>query len=235
MKISYCTFLLNNFIDVEKNFIFNLNCIKYFNGNVEWILLNINDGSEDFIKTDNFIKKYYSYFIKKNLLYYYVLNTKNINISAFKNATHFLANNDFLINLNINTQISILDTEILITSENKDIIFQRKETDAEFFCNEIIGINKETFIQLKGYNENFTGYGFIVQDFINRLKNSNVNIINFTYPDVYSLKYLKTSSQTKDYLISFQNNKLISELPFDNSISNNFIKEIKSNFSENCK
>ena len=224
MKISYCTFLLNNLLEVKKNFIFNLNCTKYFNGNVEWIILNINNGSDEFDETDKYIRKYSPYFIKKNLVKYYVIETKNINISALKNTSHQLANYDFIINLNINTRISLLDTEVLLHCDNNKIIYRRQETDPAYFCNEIIGMNKENFILLKGYNENFEGYGYIVDDMINRIKKLDLEIIVFTSLDYNSLKYFKDSTQTMNYAITFQKNKSISELPFDNSVSNDFLK-----------
>ncbi len=228
MKISYCTFLLNNLSEVKKNLIFNLNCTKYFNGNVEWIILNINDGSEEFNETNKYIRKYIPYFIEKNLIKYYVIETKNINISAFKNTSHILANYEFVINLNINTIISLLDTEILIHNDNNKIIYQRQETDPAYFCNEIIGMNKETFILLKGYNENFEGYGYIVNDMINRIKTENLEIIVFTSSDYNSLKYFKDSTQNINHANTFQKNKLIADLPFDNSVSNEFLKIVTS-------
>lgn len=230
MKISYCTFLIDNYQKVKQNFIFNLNAIKYFNGNVEWVILNIDNGSAEFIETDTYIKKYSDYFIKNNLLKYVTIKTNKFSVSAFKNICHYLANNDFVINFNIKADISLLDTEILLNINTENMIYKRGDSD--IISKDIVGVNKNIFKLIGGYNEYLPFKCYESEDLIERLKLLGLEYVVFTYQDCRQNSNLDVYNNTRDkesFEYDFNKNKLISDdflskgiLKFDNPISSLF-------------
>jgi len=166
MKISICTQIKNRLIQFEETFIKNLETIKK-NTNIEWIIVDYGstDGLSKYIQ--NYVEKYG--FIKYYIAVEYV---QSYSIPVAKNFAARLSSGDFLFNLDCD---NFLD----------NIIDEIRATDQGVFCNEDqkgtygrIGLHKDIFVKIGGYDENFYPAGVHDNDLILRAKYLNYEFKN---------------------------------------------------------
>lgn len=141
MFISICTQIKNRIHQLKQTIDVNIETLKK-HSDVEWVVVDYEstDGLDEYIK--NYIEKYE--FIK-----YYQTKNAEYSIPIAKNLCARLSIGNYLFNLDCD---NFLD----------DIIEQIKTTDQGVFCNEYlkgtfgrIGLHKNIFKQLGGYDENF--------------------------------------------------------------------------------
>jgi len=166
MKISICTQIKNRLIQFEETFIKNLETIKKNTG-VEWIIV-------DYGSTDGLGKYIQNYVEKYDFIKYYIAVEyfQSYSIPVAKNFAARLSSGDFLFNLDCD---NFLD----------NIIDEIRATDQGVFCNEDqrgtygrIGLHKETFVKIGGYDENFYPAGVHDNDLILRAKYLNYEFKN---------------------------------------------------------
>jgi glycosyltransferase involved in cell wall biosynthesis len=166
MKISICTQIKNRLIQFEETFVKNLETIKKNTG-VEWIIV-------DYGSTDGLGKYIQNYVEKYDFIKYYIAVEyfQSYSIPVAKNFAARLSSGDFLFNLDCD---NFLD----------NIIDEIRATDQGVFCNEDqrgtygrIGLHKETFVKIGGYDENFYPAGVHDNDLILRAKYLNYEFKN---------------------------------------------------------
>lgn len=163
-KISICTTCMNRTHDLKKTLIQNINDNKNY-PNIEFVVLNYNsnDDMHSFM-TSNDIKYLIKmgivkYFITKYPKHYSMAHSRNI---AFKNATGQIVTNvdadnytgknfaDFL------NKLADISPEKAFFAKGKRMMHGR------------IGMYKNEFIKIGGYNEELKGYGFDDHDLMIR-------------------------------------------------------------------
>jgi predicted glycosyltransferase involved in capsule biosynthesis len=166
MKISICTQIKNRLVQFEQTFIKNLEIIEK-NTDIEWVIVDYNstDGLSKYIK--NYVEKF-------NFIKYYaaVECVQKYSIPVAKNFAARLSSGEFLFNLDCD---NFLD----------NIIEEIRATDQGVFCHEYqkgtygrIGLHKNIFVKIGGYDENFYPAAVHDNDLILRAKYLNYNFKN---------------------------------------------------------
>lgn len=167
LKISFCTVVMNRLDHLSKTLPKNIqDNLSY--GNVEFVVLNYNskDGLDDWIlnKMDHYIKNGILKYIKTTEpKYFFRSHAKNI---AAKMATGDIVCNIDADNFTGNGFASYVNEEFL-KDENSYLMVQKilKSKD----CYGRICVFKKDFMEITGYDETMTDYGFEDDDLINRL------------------------------------------------------------------
>lgn len=176
-KISFCTVAMNRIHHVQSTLIKNMNDNAGNTGEVEFVLLDYNstDGLEHWIK--NNCTKYIETGILK---YYKTAHPKYFDRSHSRNMAFKLATGDIICNVDADNFLGedfagyvreefTKDSNIFITANNR-----QKDTIGR------VCVKKNDFYKVKGYNEEFEGYGFEDFEFYERLKNQNLKPVSFS-------------------------------------------------------
>jgi len=147
----------------------NINLIKKFNedNDNKFELSLCNYDSKDGL--DNYIKKNYQEHIDSGLLVYTrVINKKYFERSHAKNIAHKYSTGDVLINLDSD---NFLNYNVI---QYFNDFFTNNNIDSVVLCDKknfgLIGLSRNNFYKLGGYNEKMIVYGFEDIDLVNRLK-----------------------------------------------------------------
>ncbi|MBB6503023.1 glycosyltransferase family 2 protein [Pedobacter cryoconitis] len=167
-KISFCTVCMNRLHHLKQTLPINLiNNENYFD--LEFIVLDYNssDGLESYIK-----ESMGSYLQSGRLVYYKTLSPKYFNRSHSRNLVFNLSNGNIICNIDadnftgvnfakyINDQFKTRNDIFLTTignSNSADVLGR-------------ICMKKKDFLEIKGYDERMTDYGFEDYDLVNRLE-----------------------------------------------------------------
>lgn len=162
MKISFCTTCKNRLYQLEKTLPENLKAAR---GNVEFVLVNY--GSEDGL--DAYIWQHFEDVIDKEILRY--VDAKDMggfHASIAKNLAHRAATGDILFNLDADNFVGLAaeDLRALIDAPNS-IVHGWSGTyfDGTFGR---IGMRKDAFLALGGYDESFLPVGYQDADLLAR-------------------------------------------------------------------
>ena len=193
-KISFCIVSMNRLHHLKKTLMSNIQDNEDYK-NLEFVVLNYN--SKD--KMDEWIKENVSKYIESGkLTYYHTFDPTEFNHSHAKNMAFKLAKGDILCSINadhfsgknfanyVNRQFN-LHKEIVLTTIDYD-----KKKKNYFPPQDILGkvcVKKRDFINVNGFDESMTNYGFEDYDFINRLELNKVKrklITNLAYMNFIS-------------------------------------------------
>jgi len=141
LKISICTQIKNRLYQFRKTFNKNINILKN-KKNVEWIIVDCesSDGLDEYLS--GYINRY-------NFIKYYRTINFNYSIPIAKNFAARLSTGNYIFNLDCDNFLDNIIDEILATDQGVN-------------CNEYltgshgrIGMHREIFKQVSGYDENF--------------------------------------------------------------------------------
>lgn len=168
-KISFCISTMNRLGQLSQTLIENLAANKKYQKQIEFVLVNFIN-KEDGVKTDKWIRKNFKNEIKSNYLRYYITDKMQyFHMSIAKNTTHQNATGEFLINLDADNFILPQEIQYLLSNQKLHHSF------VHFFdghdCNGThgkIGLNRNDFIKIGGYNESFKPRQYEDDDLIYR-------------------------------------------------------------------
>ena len=183
MKISICSQIKNRLYQFSKAFLKNIETLEKYQ-DVEWIIVDC--GSSDRISDyiEEYLEKYS--FVK----YYQALDFK-YSIPVAKNFASRLSTGDYVFNLDCDNYLD-------------NIIDEIKSTDQGVHCHEYlkgshgrIGMSKEIFIKIGGYDENFYPAGVHDNDIMLR-----VNCFDYKFKNIPSITS-PVSNSKKDTVKDF--------------------------------
>ena len=169
MKISLCTTCMNRIEYLKKTISINLNLIEDFNveNNDKFELSLCNYDSKDGL--DDYVKNNFADLIESGILVYTKVDDKKyFHVAHAKNIAYRYSSGDVLINLDSDNHLTL---EILnyyneiFRQHNINEIYIR---DSE--CIGLIGLSRNNFYRLGGYNEEMKGYGFEDLDLMQRIE-----------------------------------------------------------------
>lgn len=156
MKISICSQIKNRLYQFSKTFLKNIEPLEKHQ-DVEWIIVDC--GSSD--RLCDYVEEYLG---KYNFIKYYQALNFKYSIPIAKNFAARLSTGDYVFNLDCDNYLD-------------NIIDEIKSTDQGVYCNEYlkgthgrIGMSKEMFIKLGGYDENLYPAGIHDNDIMLRAK-----------------------------------------------------------------
>ena len=167
MKISICSQIKNRLYQFSKTFPKNIETLKN-SRDIEWIIVDCesSDGLDQYLK---------EYLIQYDFLKYYrtINYNEDYSIPVAKNFAARLSSGDYLFNL---------DTDNFLDN----IIDEIRSTDKGVHCSEYlkgthgrIGMSREVFVKLGGYDENFYPAGVHDNDIMLRAK-----YLDYSFKDV---------------------------------------------------
>ena len=168
MKISVCSQIKNRLYQFSKTFLKNAETLEKYQ-DVEWVIVDCGstDGLSEYI--GEYLEKYS--FIK----YYQAINFK-YSIPIAKNFSVRFSTGDYVFNLDCDNYLD-------------DIIDEIDSTDQGIHCHEylkgthgIIGMSKEIFLKIGGYDENFYPAGVHDNDIMLR-----ANYLNYKFKSIPSI------------------------------------------------
>ena len=168
MKISVCSQIKNRLYQFSKTFLKNAETLEKYQ-DVEWVIVDCGstDGLSEYI--GEYLEKYS--FIK----YYQAINFK-YSIPIAKNFSVRFSTGDYVFNLDCDNYLD-------------DIIDEIDSTDQGIHCHEYlkgthgrIGMSKEIFLKIGGYDENFYPAGVHDNDIMLR-----ANYLNYKFKSIPSI------------------------------------------------
>lgn len=189
-KISFCTSCKNRTHDLKQTYIKNIEDNKEY-PNIEWVLLNYNseDDMEEWVKENlmTYIEKgIVNYYRNPEPKYFLMSHSRNM---SFKLATGDIINNvdaDNFINKNVASTINLM-AEI----QPEKAIFCKSLRK----CHGRIGMYKNEFFSIGGYDEMLTGYGHEDTNLLSRLLHMGYKLM--WYNNLCSMSRLKISRKIK--------------------------------------
>jgi glycosyltransferase involved in cell wall biosynthesis len=184
MKISVCTQIKNRLYQFSKTFLKNAETLKKYQ-DVEWIVVDCgsSDGLSEYI--EEYLEKYS--FVK----YYQAIDFK-YSIPIAKNFAVRFSSGDYVFNLDCDNYLDNILNEI-------------KSTDQGVHCHEYlkgthgrIGMSKEIFVKIGGYDENFFPAGVHDNDIMLR-----ANYLDYKFKSIPSVT-APISNTKKDTVKDFE-------------------------------
>jgi hypothetical protein len=213
-KISICTTCMNRTQDLKKTLIQNINDNSDY-PNIEFVVLNYNssDNMHKFM-TSNDIK----YLIKMGIVKYYITRyPKYYSMSHSRNISFLNSTGSIVTNVDADNytgkgfadylnKLADICPEKAFFSKGKRMMHGR------------IGMYKNEFISLGGYNEDFSGYGFDDHDLMIRSMNSGYKLMwwagispnDFTNRIKTSRSEVGLNMENKNWRETEKKNKVIS-------------------------
>ncbi len=174
MKISFCIVCMNRLSHLKKTLKRNI-LDNYLPSEVEFVLLDYNssDGLSEWVESNM------SDFIGKGILsYYHTLEPKAFNRGHSRNMVMRLANGDIVCNLDADNYLGKGFALHILTH------FKTQENEcfytSDYSFSDAIGrvcVRKSMFMNVKGYNELLSGYGFEDLEFYNTLRKNGLRQI----------------------------------------------------------
>ena len=213
-KISICTTCMNRASDLKMTLMQNIKDNQDY-PNIEFIVLNYGstDNLHNFMLSNDL--KYLmkmgivKYFITKTPKYYSMAHSRNI---AFLNATGCIVTNVDADNYTGKGFADYLNKLAEIAPEKAFFAKGKRMMHGR------IGMYKEEFVQLGGYNEDFNGYGFDDHDLMARAMNSGyklmwwagVSPVDFTKRITTPRSLVGENMENKNWRETERQNKLMS-------------------------
>lgn len=165
--ISLCTTCMNRFQDLSLTLPYNLEYEKY--PNVEFILLDYNSKEP----LDDWIKPYVE---AGKITYYRTTDPEYYSMSHSRNVAFTLANGEIVINIDADNYLQVREAELKYTfCEYVNVLANQSEGSKSIFAkgkrliHGRLGCFKKDFMELRGYDEDFDGYGYDDTDVMRRL------------------------------------------------------------------
>lgn len=177
-SLSFCITCKNRFHQIKYTLPKNLEDNRMFAHLIEFVLIDFDgtDGLREWIGSE-FMDDIKSGYLK----YYYTDELMHWHASIAKNTSHLYANNDILMNLDCDNYTGNNGGKYVIQIFNNyedDIIlhlFSGNLSDGSYGR---IGMKKNYFEQISGYDESFEPMGYQDVDLINRLKRIGLSYVN---------------------------------------------------------
>lgn len=163
---------MNRHWQLKETFSSNCRCVEALRGRVEWVIVNIRRADdisgEDWAASDKFIRTEGAALLEQGLLRYFTTELPEWNPSWAKNLGKMLARGAFLINLDIDNYISIVDTMQLLKLNLDGILYHGFSGQWGTGTSGMVGIPRAVFYATGGYKEDLVGYGYDDVDFLTR-------------------------------------------------------------------
>jgi len=185
--ISFCSQCKGRKHHIEKTLLHNLSILENVDG-TDFVLLDFDspDGLEEYI-LENFQK----YLKSGKLKYHKIHNQPYYYQSAVKNLSHNLSTGENMVNVDADNYLSkeYVSKVIDVFKENKNVFIFTITTDPnDFNLYGRIGISRNIFELIKGYDEFFEHWGGEDTDLIRRVKNLSkemkINIVKLSSKNV---------------------------------------------------
>jgi hypothetical protein len=162
-KITICTTCMNRTYDLKSTYIKNLEiCKKY--PNIDCVLLNYNSKDD----LDDFVQNELQSYIDSGLLNYYKTTEPEFyEMGHSRNIAFKLGNGDIVNNIDADNYLQdyyIKIINLLAQNNNDNTIFVKGKR----MMHGVLGIYKSKFLELGGYDEDLSGYGYDDHDLVNR-------------------------------------------------------------------
>jgi|688.fasta_scaffold11137_17 glycosyltransferase involved in cell wall biosynthesis len=184
MKISVCSQIKNRLYQFSKTFLKNIETLEKYQ-DIEWIIVDcgssdrLSDYIEEYLEKYNFIK------------YYQAINFK-YSIPIAKNFSARLSTGDYIFNLDCDNYLDNIVDEIRSSNQGVSCDEYLKGSHGR------IGMSKEVFVQLGGYDENFYPAGVHDNDIVLR-----ANYLNYKFKNIPSVTS-PVSNNKKDTVKDFE-------------------------------
>ena len=184
MKISICTQIKNRLYQFSKTFLKNIETIEKYQ-DIEWVIVDC--GSAD--RLSDYIEEYLE---KYSFVKYYRAIDFKYSIPIAKNFAVRFSTGDYVFNLDCDNYLD-------------NIIDEIKSTDQGVHCHEYlmgthgrIGMSREVFVKIGGYDENFYPAGVHDNDILLR-----ANYLDYKYKNIPSISPSVPNSK-KDTIENFK-------------------------------
>ena len=173
-RISLCTVCMNRLHHLQKTLPKNIEDNLHYPG-IEFVLLDYNsqDGLEDWVKSDLM-----SYIKAGKLVYYKTTEPDYFRMSHSKNIAHRVATGDIVCNVDADNYAGKGFAEFIRDKfqRNPNVYLVPEESLLNGDCGAggRICLKKTDFINLRGYDESFDGWGYEDIDLRDRLKDQNI-------------------------------------------------------------
>lgn len=165
--LSFCTVAMNRRSHIEQTLPVNLAQNK--SGSIQFVLLdyNSNDGLDEYIRT-NFQQE----IGEGRLVYYKYANASRFHRSHSRNMALHLATGDIVCNLDADNFAGENFGEYVqnLMAGKRNLCLTGLENQWKHDASGKLCVSKSNFLEVTGYDENFSGYGFEDYDIVNRLQ-----------------------------------------------------------------
>ncbi len=194
MKVSYCTSCKGRLWQLEKVLFDNLRRLNQIDA--EWVIFDYHCPDQPFDKLmkSGLFKKLY----EEEKIKYLRLNIDlAFSMPLAKNVPHYFASGDYLFNLDADNFIGD-SFQKLTTLGNEKFLWVREKKDNGTMGR--IGVHRDRFYQLRGYDLDLYGAGYEDIDFTNRLRNIGLEAI-------YEKLVLEPIQNTRNDTLAFVKDK----------------------------
>lgn len=169
-SLSFCITCMNRLYQIRDTLGQNLHDNRMFDFLVEFVLIDFGstDGLRDWVY-QNYLDDIKSGYLK----YYYTEELKCWHASIAKNTAHLYANNDILVNLDCDNYTGHNGGKFIIKEfmkYNSDIVLHQRSKDPSDGSYGRIGMRKDFFYQIGGYDESFEPMGHEDTNLFRRLQ-----------------------------------------------------------------
>lgn len=184
MKISICSQIKNRLYQFSKTFLKNMETLGQYQ-DIEWIIVDC--GS-----TDNLSEYIAEYLEKYSFVKYYQALDFKYSIPIAKNFAVRFSSGDYVFNLDCDNYLDNIVDEIRSSNQGVSCDEYLKGSHGR------IGMSKEVFVQLGGYDENFYPAGVHDNDIVLR-----ANYLNYKFKNIPSVTS-PVSNNKKDTVKDFE-------------------------------
>jgi GT2 family glycosyltransferase len=219
-KISFCITCMNRLHHLKKTLEKNI-LENYLLNDVEFIVLDYNssDGLDEWVKVE--MEKYITLGI---LVYYKTNDPKSYNRSHSRNMAFRLSRGELICNLDADNYLGNDFAKKMLKG-----LFHNFQSFYTSDCriNDVFGrivVRRKNFLNVRGYNEDLSGYGFEDVDLFNRLIKNGLKHLMFSDPEFYNVishsKFERISNESMlenlIYVYIYYNTPYTSEVLFFN-------------------
>ncbi len=164
-NLAFCTSSRNRRFALEQTLHHNLQTLSSCSGAyIALVDYGSSDGTSDFI-WENFK----NYILDRKLVFFQVTNPTNWSSPKAKNLAHRLGAADYLFNLDADNFISLGDVELIAHSASRRMPCHQFSGDYDDGTFGRIGLTRQSFYKLGGYDEGMLPMGFQDSDLLIRL------------------------------------------------------------------
>jgi hypothetical protein len=210
-KISFCTVSMNRLHHLIQTLPANITNNKNY-PNIEFILLDYNssDGLESYIKS-NFL----TYIKDGTLVYYKTFTPQYFHRSHSRNLVFKLASGELICNIDADNFTGKNFAHYIndVFKGEKNIFLTTIDIRGNNHDKDVLGricIKKQSFLNIKGYDERMANYGFEDYDFINRLELSGIDrLIIKNHKRLLAIKHGLNESISNEFVLKNLNSIMV--------------------------
>lgn len=176
--LSFCITCMNRLDQIKKTLPQNLKDNKYHQKDIEFVLVDF--GTENL--KEWILENFKSELDSNYLVYYYTDELKFWHSPIAKNTSHLLASGKYLVNLDCDNYTGYEGGNWVLKQFEKydNLLIHQSLNIFESGTMGRIGMSRENFLKLGGYNQQFKPMGHQDGDIINRGKKLGLNYQNLT-------------------------------------------------------